>query len=160
MDILDKPAKTNIKDTMMKKKDNYIKVFKTKVLFNITTDISGCNEYDDVFIEFGIFNNLFKSMIKGYFFKKYELEKFYNILKKIIYKNKNYNKTFCFIDSTIKFTFISHKNDISLELRYEIPNSGDDYIVNMSIVDIFNLYSLINRQIQNDISGIKKNCYN
>lgn len=133
---------------LFKTRDNIINVFKTKLLFNICSNINMCQNKDFIIVQFGIFNDSFNSKIKSELFRKDEFYKLYDILENISINNKKYKTKLEFINATLEFNFDYFDNDVYLDLKYQIPNCGDDYIVNMNKKDIINLYYLLKKQIK------------
>ena len=129
------------------KDDNYIVVDnKSKLLFNICSNIDSLGNEDEVLVEFGISNDYFNLKVKEYLFRKKELLKFYSKLNNIKTKDRRYNEELCFVNPTLRFEFWGD-DDLSLDIQFFCNGGLDSYTLYLGMADIINLYELLTRQI-------------
>ena len=131
----------------LSKDDNYIMVdSKSKLLFNILTNVDSLNNEDNVLVEFGISNVCFNLKVKDYLFRKKELLKLYSKLKNIKTKDKRYNEEISFINPTLKFSFWGD-DDLGLDIKFYCNGGLDSYTLYLDLEDIINLYEILEKQL-------------
>ena len=129
----------------IKENDNYILIDdRSKLLFNVKSDIKKLKNEDYVEVEFGIKNDNFNAKVSSELFRKKELLDLIKRLKEINNKDK-YNMDF--IIPILRFKFWCEESHQYLDIRFEYGDNCDYYVICLDENETKKMYELLFQQL-------------